>query len=76
MILQRRSPLTASVGRALLQVVLGRVGQLVEDVTDGLPVFQILGTHNRSTGHEVHGGAHHIIGITHADDIGIGHIGP
>ena len=76
MILQRRGPLSASVGCSLTQVVLRRVGQAVEDVADGLPILQVTRAHDGRTRHEVHRGADHIIRIAYAYDVRVGHISP
>ena len=75
-VFQRGGPLTATVGSALLQVVLRRVCQLIEDITYRLPVLQVLRLHDGSTGHEVHGGGYEIEGVAHTDDVGVGHIRP
>ena len=75
-VLQRRSPLSAPVDRTFLQVVLRRVGQLVEDIADGLPVLQVLRGHDGSTRHEVHGCGNQVKGIADADDVRVGHVGP
>jgi len=40
-----------------------------------LPVDEVVGAQDIAAGHEVHGGARHIISITHADDIGVGEVG-
>ena len=76
MILQRGGPLAAPIDGSLLHVVLGRVGQLVEDIADGLPVLQVLRLHDRCTRHQVHRCGYQIEGVAHADHIGIRHISP
>ena len=55
-VLQRGSPLASAIDRAFLQVVLRRVRQTVEDVADGLPVLEVVGSHDGGTRHQVHGG--------------------
>ena len=42
MIFQRGGPLSTTIDRTLLQVILGRIRQFVEDITHRLPVLQIL----------------------------------
>ena len=76
MIFQRGGPLAATIDRTLLEVVLRRVCQTVEDIADGLPVLQVLRGHHGSTRHQVHRGGDEVEGIPHADHVGIGHIGP
>ena len=76
MILQRGGPLTTSIDRTLQQVVLGRVRQSVEDIADGLPVFQVLRGHHRGTRHQVHRCRHQIERVTHADHVRVRHIRP
>ena len=56
MIFQRGGPLSTSVHRTFQQVILGGVGQLIEDIAHGLPVLQILRGHNRCARHQVHRG--------------------
>ena len=75
-VLQRRGPLSPAVDGAILQVVLRRVGQPVEDIAHGLPVLQVLRGHDRRTRHQMHGSRHQIEGVAHTDDIRIGHIRP
>ena len=77
-VFERCGPLSASVNGTLgrREVVLGRVGQLVEDVTHGLPVLQVFRLHDGCARHQVHGGGYQIEGIAHADDVGVGYIGP
>ncbi len=75
-ILQRCSPLSAAVHRSLVHVVLGRVGETVEQIAHRLPVGQVGGTHHRGARHQVHRGSHHIVIVTHTNHIGVGHVGP
>ena len=76
MIFQRGSPLTAPICRTLLQVVLGRVCQAVEDIAYRFPVLQVFRSHHWCTWHQVHCGRDQIEGIAHANHVGIGYIGP
>ena len=76
MILQRGSPLAAAIDRSLLQVILRRVRQLIEDIAHRLPVLQILRSHHWSTRHQVHRSRHQIERIAHANNVGIRHISP
>ena len=75
-VLQRGSPLASAIDRSLLQVVLRRVRQTVEDVADGLPVLEVVGAHDGGSRHQVHGGGNHIESIVHADDIRVRDVGP
>ena len=76
MILQRSSPLTTTIHRTLLHVILRRIGKFREDIVHGFPVHQILRFHDRRTRHQMHGGAHHIEAVAHTDYIHIRHISP
>ena len=75
-IFQRGGPLSAAVGGSLLQVVLRRIGETVEDVADGLPILQVLRGHHGSTRHKMHGGGNEIERVTHADYVRIGNVCP
>ena len=75
-VFQRGGPLAAAVDGTLLQVVLRRVSQFVEDIAHGLPVLQVLGGHDRCSRHEVHSGGDEVEGVADANDIGVGHVGP
>ena len=75
-ILQRGGPLSAAIDGAFLQVVLGRVGETVEDIAHRGPVLQVLGLHHRGTRHQVHRRRYQIEGVADTDDIGVGNIGP
>ena len=75
-VFQRGGPLAAAVDGTLLQVVLRRVSQFVENIAHGLPVLQVLGGHDRCSRHEVHSGGDEVEGVADANDIGVGHVGP
>ncbi len=75
-IFQRSGPLTTPIDSTFAHIVTWRAGQSGEDIVDNLPVDQIFRSHDRSSGHEMHGGADHIIGVTHTNHIGIGHVAP
>ena len=51
------------------------VVQDVVDVADHLPVDQVVGLHDGHARAEVHGGAGHVVGVAHADDVGVGGVG-
>ena len=75
-ILHRAGPHASGVGILSSQqriAVLGR--ELGERLCAILPVHQILRLHNGGTGEVVHGGADHVVGVAHADDIGVGEVG-
>ena len=76
MMLQRCSPLTTTIHRTLLHVILRRIGKFREDIVHGFPVHQILRFHDRRTRHQMHGGAYHIEAVAHTDYIHIRHISP
>ena len=60
-------PALQAVGRAVLQPV--------EDMAYKLPVDQIPGAENVPAGHEVHGGAGHVVGVSHPDDVRVREVG-
>ena len=68
--------MSAAIDSAALHVIFGTVSELVEDVACGSPVGQVLRLHDRSAGHEVHGGADQIESVAHADDVWVGHVSP
>ena len=59
--------------REILDIAV-RIG--VIDIVADLPGHQVIGLHDRRTRREVHGRAHHVIGITNTDDIRIRYIRP
>ena len=75
-IFQRGGPLSATVGGSLLQVVLRRIGETLEDVAYGLPILQVLRGHHGSTRHEVHSGGNEIERVAHTDHVWIGNVCP
>ena len=75
-ILHRASPHAACIGiGAAHQVIVVGGGELCERLCTILPVHEVFRLQNRSTGEVVHRRRHHIIGIAHADDVGIGEVG-
>ena len=76
MMLQRCSPLTTTIHRTLLHVILRRIGKFRENIVHCFPVYQILRFHDRRTRHQMHGGAYHIEAVAHTDYIHIRHISP
>ena len=75
-VLHGRSPHATGVGiLAVLQVVTVAVGQLCQRLCTILPVDHILRLQDGGTGEEAHGGRDHIVGVVHADDVGVGEVG-
>lgn len=70
-----RRPLSASVDGTLQQVIAWQVGQLLEDIADGLPVDEVLRPHHRAARHEVHRRADEVVVVAHANHRGVGHVG-
>ena len=60
---------------AVEQVVAVVVGQLQQGLCTIFPVHHVLRLHDGGSREVVHGGRHHIVGVTNADDVGVGHIG-
>ena len=54
MIAQGGSPLATAIHRTLLHIIFRGVGQLVEQETFRLPMYQITGTHDRRSWHQMH----------------------
>ena len=75
-IAERGGPLSASVGGAALHLVSRRVCKLVKEVAHRFPAGEVLGAHDGCAGHQVHGGGNHIIGVAHANDVGVGAVCP
>ena len=73
---ERGGPLAAPIDGALLQVVARGVLDAVEEVGDGLPVHEVGGAHDGRTGEHVHGGGDEVVVVAHADDVGVGTVGP
>ena len=75
-VFQRGGPLSTTIDRTLLQIILRRIRQFVEDIAHRLPVHQILRGHDGRTWHEVHRSCHQIEGVSHTNHVRIGHICP
>ena len=76
MVSKGSGPLTASIYRSFLHVILGSVVERREHIAHSLPVDKVLGVHHRCARHKVHSGRYEPVVISDADDIGVGHIGP
>ena len=63
------------IGRAV-EVVGHLVGELLQGVRAVLPVDHVLRLEDGGTGEVVHRRGYHIIGVAHADDVGVGEVGP
>ena len=75
MIVQGGGPL--SLGIVVLtvqQVVVVIVVDLLQGIGTVLPVHEVLTLEQRAAREDVEGGADHIVGVTHADDIGVGEV--
>ena len=74
-IAQRGCPLALAISILLiLEVILVVILNYVVHIIDYAPVHQVFGMHDGGAGAEVHGGAYHVIVITHADDIRVRNI--
>ena len=65
----------AVVALPVAQGELVAVIQNVVGVAHRLPVDQVRGLHHGAAGGEVHGGAHHVVGVIHPDDVHIRDVG-
>ena len=65
----------AVVALPVAQGELVAVIQNVVGVAHRLPVDQVRGFHHGAAGGEVHGGAHHVVGVIHPDDVHIRDVG-
>ena len=75
-IFQRGSPLSSAIHSSLLHIIFRRIREFGEDIVHHLPVYQVLGSHDRGTWHQMHRGAHHIEVVAHTNHVWIWHICP
>ena len=77
-IAESRRPLAAAVGvpASVAEVVYIVVLQAVIDITNYPPVHQVLGLHDRGARTEIHGRAHHVVGIPHPYHVIVGDVRP
>ena len=73
---QRGGPLSATIHRALLQVIARRVFDFVKEIRHRLPMHEVLATHNGTTREHMHRCRDQIIIVTHTDDVRVGSVSP
>ncbi len=76
MVAQRCSPLPLAIHRPAVETIGRSVVKRIKHIAYHLPVDKVARMHNRTSGHQVHGGRHHIIIIPNPYHIRIRHVGP